>query len=251
MEKEINKLKKDFNLKNNLEKEKIKNNYLNKIEKNKLNNLMNFENNNFEIQNIENKLNNKKIELHTLELDYKNIEPKLEKLSSIEEKIVNNKEQLVNLKKLEKSMNMAKEVLNQVYEEMKNTITPKFTQELSKTISEITNGKYTNVRFNDDIGLIVEVENGNYMSLSRLSVGTIDQLYLSLRLAMVEDLSEEKMPIFLDEAFAYYDTERLQNILKYINERFSDHQIILFTCTNREKECLEDLKIPFNFIRMN
>ena len=28
------------------------------------------------------------------------------------------------------------------------------------------------------------------------------------------DLSDEKMPIILDEAFAYYDTERLQNILR-------------------------------------
>ena len=251
LEEEIKKLENNFNLKNNLEKEKIKNNYSNKIEKNKLNNLINSEKNNLEIQNIENKLNNKKIELHTLELDYKNIEPKLEKLSNIEEEIVNNKEQLVNLKKLEKSMNLAKEVLNQVYEEMKNTVTPKFTQELSKTISEITNGKYTNVRFNDNIGLIVEVENGNYVPLSQLSIGTIDQLYLSLRLAMVEDLSEEKMPIILDEAFAYYDTERLQNILEYINKRFSNHQIILFTCTNREKENLEKLKIPFNLITMD
>ena len=133
---------------------------------------------------------------------------------------------------------------------MKSSVTPKFTQELSKTVSKITSEKYQNVKFNDDIGLIVEVENGNYMPISRLSIGTIDQLYLSLRLAMVEELSEEKMPIFLDEAFAYYDTERLKNILKYLDERLKKHQIIIFTCTKREEKILKDLEIPFNLINI-
>ena len=250
LEKEINELKNNYILKINLEKEKIKNKYQNKIEKNKINNLINIKNNNYEIQKTENELNNKKIELHKLELDYKNIEPKLEKLSNIEEKLVNNNEKMLTLNKLEASMNLAKEVLSQSYEKIKNTVTPKFTKTLSNSIENITNGKYTNVVLNDEVGLIIETENGNYMPISRLSIGTIDQLYLSLRLAMVEDLSEEKMPIILDETFAYFDNERLKNILKYLEKRFSNYQIIIFTCTNREKEILGKLEIPFNFIEM-
>ncbi len=250
LEKEINELKNNYNAKINLEKEKIKNKYLNKIEKNKINNLINSENYNSEIQKKENELNNKKIELHTLELDYKNIEPELEKLSNIEEKIVNNNEKMLTLKKLETSIDLAKEVLNKSYEKMKNTVTPKFTKTLSTSTESITGGKYKNVIFNDETGLMIETENGNYMPISRLSIGTINQIYLSLRLAMVEDLSEEKMPIILDETFAYYDSERLKNILKYLEKRFFNHQIIIFTCTNREKEILEELKIPFNFIEI-
>ena len=99
---------------------------------------------------------------------------------------------------------------------------------------------------NDNEGLMVELENGNYIPASKLSIGTIDQLYLSLRLSMVNELSEENMPIILDEAFAYYDGKRLENILLYINEKFSNNQIIIFTCTNREKEILEKNKINFN-----
>ncbi len=219
----------------------------NKIEKNEINILDDM---NREIQNLENKLNNKKIELHTLQLDYQNIAPKIENLSDIEEKIVNHKEEMVNLKKLEKSMNLAKQVLENSYDKMKNTVTPKFTDKLSETIAEITKEKYKKVRLTDDMGLVVELENGNYIPASRLSIGTIDQLYLSLRLAMVEELSEEKMPIILDEAFAYYDTERLKNILRYMAERFYGHQMIIFTCTNREKEILEELDLKFNLIEM-
>lgn len=250
LENNINELKNNFYLKINLEKEKINNKYKNKIEKNELINLNNIKNINYEIQEIENEINNKKIKLHTLDLDKKNIEPKLENLSKLEENIVDNKEKMLTLKKLEKSIMLAKEILDDSYQEMKNTVTPKFTQNLSKNISTITDGKYNNIQFGDQKGLIVELENGNYISASQLSIGTIDQLYLSLRLSMVEELSEEKMPIILDESFAYYDTERLENILKYINNKYIDHQIIILTCTNREKEILEKLNIKFNLISL-
>lgn len=240
---EINLLEKN-NIEINKEINKLENNFNSKIKNN------NFTDINLKIQNIENKLSGKKIKLHTLQLDYQNIESKLENLSSIEEKIVDSNNKKVNLEKLEKSMNLAKEVLENAYDKMKNTVTPKFTDKLSETIAQITERKYTKVRFNDDTGLLVESENGNYVQASRLSIGTIEQLYFSLRLAMAEELSKEKMPIILDEAFAYYDTKRLKNILKYISERFRHEQILLFTCTNREKEILEELNIKFNLIEM-
>ena len=247
---EINKLKNNYNLKINLEKEKIKNNYFNKIENNKLNNLINSENINYELEKIQNEINNKKIKLHELEIDKENIEPKLDNLSKIEEELVYNNEQKVNLKKLEKSMILAKVILSQAYEKMKNTVTPKFTDNLSRNISKITDGKYKHVNLYDENGLVVELENGNYIEANRLSIGTIDQLYLSLRLSMVEDLSEEKMPIILDEAFAYFDTERLKNMIKYLSEEYKNRQIILLTCTEREKEIFDELNINYNLVNL-
>lgn len=250
LEKEINNLKSNLNLKINLEKEKIKNKYLNKIEKSEIINFINLENINYEIEKLQNEINNKKIRSHTLELDKKNIEPKLDNLSKIEEELVNNNERMSTLNKLNLSFELAKEILAESYEEMRNTVTPRFTQELSKNISEITEKKYSKIMFNDEQGLIVELESGNYVPASKLSIGTIDQLYLSLRLSMIDELSEENLPIILDEAFAYYDTERLTNILKYLDEKYKTHQIILFTCTNREKEILEKIKVPYNLIEL-
>ena len=250
LENEINKLKNNFNLKINLEKEKIKNKYLNKLEKNKINYFLNLENVNYEKEKIQNNLNNRKIELHSLELDKKNIEPKLENLSNLEEKLVDNKNKMSTLRKLNSSMELVKEVLSNAYEKMKKSVTPRFTQELSNTISKITDGKYTNIVPNDEQGLLVELDNGNYEPASKLSVGTIDQLYLSLRLSMVEELSEENMPIILDEVFAYYDDERLKNTLLFLNEKCNNHQILIFSCTNREKEMLEELKLEFNIINL-
>ena len=250
---ELNKIKNNFNLKNNLEKEKIKNKYLNKIEKNKINNFLdlnNLEKINFEIEKIQNEINNKKLKLHTLNLDKKNIEPQLDNLSKIEEDLVNNNDKMLTLQNLNMSMNLAKEVLNSAYEKMKSSVTPKFTENLSYNISNITDGKYNKVMFNEEEGLIVELQNGDYIPVNRFSIGTIDQLYLSLRLSMINELSDETVPIFLDEAFAFYDDDRLKNILEYLNTKFGDRQIIIFTCKNRKKNILENKNIDYNYIEL-
>ena len=245
---EINKLKNNLNEKINQEIEKIKNNYLNKIKNTEIIKINNLDEINQEIEKKQKELNMINIKLHELDFDKENVEIKVDNLMEIEEKIVNNNEKIVNLKDLEKSMNLAKTLLEKAYEKMKNTVTPKFTENLSKNINKITNGKYTNVMVQADNGLVVELENGNYVEADRLSVGTIDQLYLSLRLSMTEDLSKEKIPIILDEAFAYYDTQRLENILTYLANTYPDRQIILFTCTEREKNIFNEFDIPYHFI---
>ena len=75
-------------------------------------------------------------------------------------------------------------------------------------------------------------------------------MYLSLRLSALKEVTQEKMPIILDEAFAYFDNERLENILKYLNENFSENQIIIFTCSKREEEILEKLNITYNIVNL-
>ena len=67
---------------------------------------------------------------------------------------------------------------------------------------------------------------------------------------MLDQVSEEKVPIILDEAFAYYDSERLKNILMYLTTEFKNRQIIILTCTNREKDILKQLKINYNYVEL-
>ncbi len=238
---EINTKKEKINLETNLEKEKIKNKF-------KINNLKNEKNIENEIETIQNLLNRKNLEIHQYELDKNNIEPKLDNLSNLEEKLVNDKIKYVNIKNKNRSIELAKEVLTSSYQKMKEEVTPKFTKQISQNIGIITKGKYSKAMYNDEQGLIIEQENGDYVTANKLSIGTIDQLYLSLRLSMINDLSEEKLPIILDESFAYYDNKRLENILIYLSKEFSNRQIIIFTCTNREKQILDDKKIDFNYV---
>ena len=224
------------------EKEHIKNKY--NIE------LYDIENSKNDLEQITNEINEGKIKLNTLEIEEKGISSQLEELITLQEEHENLSEQLKEIEQKNYEINLAKEFLEKAYEKMKTIITPKFTENLSQTIKNITNDKYSKVNINDENGLIIEMQNGEYVSAEKLSIGTIDQLYLSLRMSMVEEISKEKMPIILDEAFAYYDDERLENILKYLIERFNNHQLIIFTCTNREKEILNKLNYKFNNIEL-
>ena len=59
------------------------------------------------------------------------------------------------------------------------------------------------------------------------------------------------MPIILDEAFAYYDDERLENTLKFIAQTFNGNQILLFTCSHREEEILNRIDKEYQLIELN
>ncbi len=228
----------------NLEKEKeeIKNKY--NIE------LYDIENSKNDLEEITSRINEEKIKLNTLEVEEKSIVNKLEDLIKLEEEFATIHEQLKEIEQKNYEINLAKDFLEKAYEKMKKNITPKFTFNLSENIKNITNGKYTNINVNDENGLIVEIQNGEYIPAERLSIGTIDQLYLSLRISMIEEISKEKMPIILDEAFAYFDDERLENILKYLTQKYKQHQLIIFTCTNREKNILDKLNCIYNSVEL-
>ena len=198
----------------------------------------------------EQNLSNSKIHLNTIEIEEKRIGQDLEKKVEIEEALEKTLEEKNDLETEERRIKFAKEMLEQAYIKMKNEITPKFTSNLSKIASKISNNKYSNIKFNDNDGLTVELENGEYVKCDRLSTGTIEQLYLALRLSAFEEITEEKIPIILDEAFAYYDNIRLENILSYLNNYYTDNQILIFTCTDREKQILDRLKIEYNFIKL-
>ena len=53
---------------------------------------------------------------------------------------------------------------------MKNNVTPKFTNNLSRNIEIISNGKYKNVTINDEEGILIEKDNGEYVEVEKLSV---------------------------------------------------------------------------------
>lgn len=202
------------------------------------------------IDQKENRINTIRFKIQNLENDTKHVNEKIENLAKIEESLQSAEEEKTELLSLAKSYNIAKECMEKAYEQMKNNISPRFTQNLCDIISKVSNGRYKNVVLTDDEGLNVEIQNGSYVPAYRLSTGTIDQMYLSLRLSALNEISGESLPIILDEAFAYFDDERLANVLKYFKANFEESQIILFTCSKREIDILEKLNIEYNVINL-
>lgn len=243
---QVNKIKTDLLNTQNQDKNQIITKYKTEIPIEKINSII--ESNN--LHSLEEQLNTNKIKLTGLEIEENTILPQLDNLVNLEERLEADRQKKTELLQREEVINLAIENLNKAYEEMKTTITPKFTNNLSEGIKEITNNKYEKVAINDENGMIIENARGEYIEANKLSTGTIDQLYLALRLSMIKDLSKETLPIILDETFAYFDNARLEKIIQYLNEKAKEHQTIIFTCTNREKEILDNLKIEYNYIEL-
>lgn len=202
------------------------------------------------ISKIEETINNNRIRIKGLEIEYNTIVPQLDEMVVLEEKREADKEKLAELREKESIINIAIENLMDAYEEMKTTITPKFTKNLSESIQKISSNKYNKVTINDENGMIIENNRGEYVEAIKLSTGTIDQLYLAFRLSMIDELSKENLPIILDESFAYSDNNRLKNMLQYLTSDLNNHQTIIFTCTDREQKMLEEMNIPYNVVEL-
>lgn len=246
-EKIINEKQNELNIKINLNKQELKNKFQ------EINNIENFFENEIDSENILNEqkyINDLKLELTRLEMQRKEILEKLENKSQIEEELENLRENLGGLIEYNETINIAKEGIEKAYLKMKEDITPKFSINLSNAIQNISSGKYKTVKVNEEDGLIVETENGNYVPADVLSIGTIDQLYLSLRISSINELTKENMPIILDETFAYFDNERLGKVLEFLNKEYKDRQILILTCTNRENEILNKMNIEYNKIEL-
>lgn len=188
------------------------------------------------------------LQSHKLKLEEETLETGVNKLNELEEDIENLIDKKKKIDEKEESLKLALEVFNDSYEELKAKIVPDITQEIQKCVAETTNREYTNVKYNDENGVVVENKYGEIVTLDKLSVGTIDQIYLGFRLAILNKLSN--VPLILDEAFAYYDDERLMNILKTLERISLDKQIIIFTCSQREKEILDKINAEYRMIEM-
>ena len=208
-----------------------------------------------ETEELENKIadrieriNNLKIEKGAKQNQKELMQEEINGLSKVQEELNRLEEEKKELISLNNSYNLAKEGLENAYENIRSSLSPKFTNKLSDIASKVSNGKYKEINFIDTEGLIVQIEDGRFLPVERLSQGTIDQMYLGLRLASIDTIAKEKMPIILDETFAFFDDDRLKNILEFINEHYYDKQIIIFTCSKREIEVLNKLNIDYHYV---
>lgn len=243
---EINKLEKELQNKIERKREELKES---KVQIEEIERKMQDSNIKNYLLELKQELEDDELSKHRLEIEQTSILPQLEKLSNIEEELEKLDEEKQELEIKNICINLAKQGLEESYLKMKESITPRFSKELSEMISKISNQKYQNVQINEKNKIIIERKDGNYIPIERLSVGTIDQMYLSLRMAVVKEYSQENMPILLDESFAYYDEIRLKNILQYFLTQ-TNKQIIIFTCTKREKNILEAQKENYHFITL-
>ncbi|RQD70894.1 MAG: hypothetical protein D5S00_03010 [Tindallia sp. MSAO_Bac2] len=112
---------------------------------------------------------------------------------------------------------------------------PDVLQKAGQYLSAITGGKYERLLVKDDgsgLELVSKDYNFPVEAIHPLSRGTLEQVYLALRLALVEHLDEgkDRLPLFLDEVLVNCDSIRRERVLHIIKELSEERQVFLFTC---------------------
>lgn len=146
----------------------------------------------------------------------------------------------------------AVELAIETIEELSKSIHDSFGGRLGKAVSQIvsniTGGRYSKLAIDEKLEVAVDWKD-ELKSMDRLSAGTIDQIYFSIRLAAADLLLEnEKLPLILDDSFALYDDARLKAAISGIADR---NQVIILTCHRREEEVIRELGLPCNIIELS
>ena len=134
------------------------------------------------------------------------------------------------------ALTIAQETLQQARSELQRRFAPRITQRAQALLTAMTGGRYQSLTMGEDFSLRAAAaqEDVQCDAIWR-SDGTIDQLYLALRLAVAEELTPEA-PLVLDDALVRFDDQRMAAALDILREMAETKQVICFTCQGRESK---------------
>ena len=164
-----------------------------------------------------------------------------------EESLLAKKQQLESsieiLEQYYRALTRAQETLVQATQELQRRFAPKLSQRAQELFGRMTGQRYRRLSLCQDLSVEAGAEGENTLrgTLWR-SDGTVDQLYLALRLAVAEELTPNA-PLVLDDALVRFDDTRLASALEILREASENKQVILFTCQGREQEIITQTNI--------
>jgi len=139
------------------------------------------------------------------------------------------------------ALDLALSVLEQANIALRERFSPTLNRETAALFSRLTGGSYSELSLSRDFSAMVECSGPR--SALYLSAGTVDQLYLSLRLALCR-LSVPDAPILLDDALCAFDDGRMALALETLHDLSDSRQILLFSCHKREAQWAAEHGIP-------
>lgn len=110
---------------------------------------------------------------------------------------------------------------------------------------ELTNGRYEQVHA-PTTKKPFQVEGNDHIvyTVDTLSQGTLDQLYIALRLAISVVMSNQHyMPFIIDDAFVHFDETRTENMMRILQQLSGEQQLIVFTCKKEIANQLDSVQL--------
>ena len=181
------------------------------------------------------------------------LEKKLELLANYKTQAEGLKNSLAENERISQEI-MAIDLAQDTMTELSTSIRDSFGLHLNKTASDlikgITGGIYTSMSIDENLNVFMNTPT-KLVPIDQVSSGTMDQIYLALRLAaakLIQD-GKQEMPLIFDDSFVLYDDERLRTALKWLAASCKG-QVLLFTCHQREAQMMTADQIAYHLVTM-
>lgn len=139
--------------------------------------------------------------------------------------------ELARVSELANTLEVTQSFLTAAQNQVHRSIAPVLTDTLRTWLPLVTNGRYTDATVNPAT-LEVKVcgPQRKWRPADRLSIGTAEQIYLLLRVALAQHLTTtpESCPLLLDDVTVQADPERTVEILDLLLALSADRQVIVF-----------------------
>ena len=157
----------------------------------------------------------------------KELEISLDRCNSIIQTTNENNAKISELERELEALQLARDTINKIAKDMYSKNTNELNTSLSKLFSTLTDNSFKGVFVNDDMNIYAVKNDNTLFSLEHLSRGTLEQLYLSLRIVTIYLIYNElQLPIIIDDGFVHYDYKRYKNTITML-EKLSN-QVIIF-----------------------
>ena len=155
--------------------------------------------------------------------------------STIRAQLKQIRQRIDNLEDTYLALELAQKALSSATNELQRRFAPRISKRAQELFGQLTSGRYQKIMLGEDLSVSVSaLQEDTLRSAQWRSDGTVDQMYLALRLAVAEELTPDA-PLVMDDAMVRFDDERLSTALHILQELANHKQVILFTCQGREK----------------
>lgn len=158
--------------------------------------------------------------------------------SQLQKQLEQKNRRIAKLEETYAALTIALETLADARAELQRRFAPRIAKRAQELLGVMTDGRYHSMTMGADFTLQAGAgEEDTLRDCLWRSDGTMDQLYLALRLAVAEALTPEA-PLILDDALVRFDDKRMRAAVEILKETAKNKQVICFTCQGREAQVL-------------
>lgn len=192
-------------------------------------------------QETHSRLYNARFELKQRQMQYAQSQGRMEVLGTeqvLQQQLDSVRSRVATLEDTYAALELAQNSLEQAMEQLQRRFAPRIAKTAQENFSRLTGGRYDRLTLSQDLSVQAGAgEEPVLRSALWRSEGTVDQLYLALRLAVSKELTADA-PLVLDDALVRFDDTRHGFAMELLRQQAQQRQILLFSCQKREQEAL-------------